>query len=312
MHRGDDRFELLTLCACKGVDWRVLAREAQRPGGLGRLREGTVSEASRVGRETAKALRAARTNSDDRAIWVEKQLTLADAAGARLVTVLDDDYPLNLRLIFNLPPFLFWRGTLRPDDARSVAVVGTRQATVEGVRQAGEMARALTELEVTVASGLAKGIDTAAHEATLAAGGRTLAVIGTGILRCYPAENRALAERIAENGAVVSQFWPDSAPTRSSFPMRNVTMSGITQGSVVIEASATSGAKMQARLALEHGKRVFLIESLVTNQRWAQEYLKRPGAVAVRSAAEVVNLLKSSEAIQELTSLRRQLVMELA
>lgn len=126
-------------------------------------------------------------------------------------------------------------------------------------------------------SGLARGIETEAHTATLEASGRTIAVVGTGILRTYPRENAALADRIAQNGAVVSQFWPDAPPTKYSFPMRNAVMSGISQGTAVIEASATSGAKMQARIALEQGKRAFLMASLVTREEWAQRYLGRGG-----------------------------------
>ena len=142
--------------------------------------------------------------------------------GAHLVTVLDDKYPANLRLIHNLPPFLFVRGTLQRDDARSVAVVGTREASPDGLRRAAKMARGLAGDGVTVVSGLAKGIDSAAHEATLECDGRTIAVVGTGILRTYPAENAELAERILERGAVVSQFWP-RASTRPSTRSRAAT-----------------------------------------------------------------------------------------
>ena len=189
-----------------------------------------------------------------------------EADGIRLTTVLDDDYPVNLRTIYNLPPFLFYRGTPRPDDALSVAVVGTRQATADGLSRAERMARLLVGADVTVLSGLARGVDTVAHQACLDAGGRTIAVLGSGIRRVYPAENRTLAEQITGHGAVVSQFWPDASPTSYTFPRRNVVTSGMSQGTVVIEASATSGAKMQARLAIEHGKQVFLLHSLVAER----------------------------------------------
>jgi DNA protecting protein DprA len=186
------------------------------------------------------------------------------AEGVTLVTVLDKDYPTNLRLVYDRPPFLFVRGELRRGDERAVAVVGTRTASQEGQTQADRLARELAASGVTVLSGLALGIDAAAHEGTLSAGGRTVAVLGTGIRRVYPAVHADLADRIvAEGGALVSQFWPDSPPARWSFPMRNRTMSGMAIGTVVVEASKTSGAKMQARLALAHGKRVFLVESLV-------------------------------------------------
>jgi DNA protecting protein DprA len=159
--------------------------------------------------------------------------------------------PPTLRLIYNLPPFLFIRGAITDADLRSVAVVGIRTASADGISRAGQLARLLAGEDVTVVSGLARGIDTAAHTAALEAGGRTIAVIGTGINRYYPAENRALADQITKRGAVASQFWPDSPPTTYTFPRRNITMSGIAQGTVVIEASSTSGAKMQARLALD-------------------------------------------------------------
>jgi DNA processing protein len=172
------------------------------------------------------------------------------------------------------------------------------------------MARMLVAEGVTVISGLARGIDTAAHRAALDAGGRTIAVLGTGITRCYPAENEALAEQIAGNGALVSQFWPTRSPGRDTFPRRNVVTSGIGQGTVVIEANSTSGAKMQARLALEHGKKLFLVRSLVTDQIWAQNYLTR-GAIEVADVADVVRHLAAPERVQQAGAQRQQLTLTL-
>jgi DNA processing protein len=213
--------------------------------------------------------------------------------GIRLVTVLDEAYPTNLRLIYNRPPFLFVRGELGTQAERAVAVVGTRAASEEGRAQADRLARDLVRHRVTVLSGLALGIDAAAHQATLDEGGRTIAVTGTGIRRVYPPKHEELAERIvAAGGALVSQFLPDAPPTRWSFPMRNITMSGMAIGTVVVEASHTSGAKMQARLALEHGKRLFLVESLVMHEPWARKYAERPGATVVQSVNDVVDALE--------------------
>lgn len=217
-----------------------------------------------------------------------------EALGVRLLTVLDDDYPANLRQVYNRPPFLWVRGSLRPDDDRAVAVVGTREASATGIAEARSLAEQLANRGVTVLSGLARGIDAAAHQAALDAGGRTIAVMGTGINRVYPAEHRDLAERIVESGALVSQFWPDSPPARWSFPMRNVVMSGLAVGTVVVEASSTSGAKMQARLALEHGKRLLLVESLVMREEWAKRYAEHPGATVVRSVDDVVDVLAAA------------------
>ena len=303
--------DLLRICALPGVPWNAIAREAQRPGGLERLLEGDVSEQGSEARRARAALKKGLPHLDQADEKVAEAVALASSVGAKLTTALseDDDYPINLRVIYNLPPFLFYRGHLRRDDARSVAVVGTRRASDEGLRRARKIAKALVDHRVTVLSGLASGIDAAAHTAALEAGGRTIAVIGTGILRSYPKENAALQERIAKEGALVSQFWPDHPPTKTTFPMRNVVMSGMGQGTVVVEANSRSGAKMQARLALEHRKHAFLLRTLVTSQDWARDYLKR-GAIEVRDVDDVLEHLRSAEQIESLNTLRRQLVLE--
>jgi DNA processing protein len=140
---------------------------------------------------------------------------------------------------------------------------------------------------VTVVSGLAKGIDTASHEAALRAGGRTVAIIGTGVDQCYPAANRSLQDRIVSEGLVLSQFWPEAPPTKQTFPMRNAVMSGYTAATVVVEAAYRSGARMQARLALQHGRPVVLVESLLRHD-WARDYAQRPGVTVVRTAEELL------------------------
>lgn len=304
---------LLALCAIDHVNWHVAAREAQQPGGLERLLRGELAEKSKEARHTQKLIVGARSDLDKLRQRATEEIRRAEQdAGAKLVTVLDDDYPANLRVIYNLPPFLFYRGYLEREDARSIAVVGTRDASEAGIERARKMAGLLTQHEVTVLSGLARGIDTAAHEETLAHGGRTIAVLGTGILRCYPQENSSLAERIVKSGALVSQFWPTQPPTSYSFPRRNIVTSGMSQGTVVIEASETSGAKMQARLALEHGKRVFLVSRLVTSQPWALKYVAERGAIEIRSVEDVLTRLRTPEAIERLSAGRRQLSLELA
>lgn len=308
---GQGRLDLLALCTIKGANWNVLAREAQRPGGMARLLSGTTGEDSRDGRATAAILASGLASLPDRIRQVQTEIDAAAEVGARLITVLDDDFPSNLRVIPKPPPFLFYRGELRRDDARSVAVVGTRSASSEGIDRATKLSTRLIEEGVTVISGLAKGIDTAAHSAVLATNGRTIAVVGTGILHVYPKENAELAERIVARGAIVSQFWPSAPPTRYSFPMRNEVMSGISQGTVVIEAGRTSGAKMQARIALEQGKRAFLMSSLVTSEEWAKGYLERRGAIEVSSVDDVVKWLRSPEQVEMQSNQRSQLALEL-
>ena len=219
--------------------------------------------------------------------------------GMATLTVLDPDYPSNLRTIHNRPPLLFISGELTPEDSRGVAVVGTRQPSDAGRHNAAMVAGGIAEAGYSVVSGLAAGIDTVAHETALERGGRTVAVVGTGLRRAYPTANRALHHRIAQEAAVVSQFWPDQPPTRQTFPMRNVVMSGLALATVVIEATHTSGAKMQARFALEHGRPVFLHRSLLEHE-WARAYAERPGTHVIDGADEVleqVERLTGAEAL---------------
>lgn len=315
MNPNESRERLLALCALRddqeSVDWSLLAREAERPGGLDRLLEGKIIEKSAAAEKARPQLQRMMRLLDEAMERVQIELEAAASVNARLVTVLDDDYPTNLRLIHNRPPFLFMLG--RPIDSvdlKSVCVVGTRKASAEGVDRARLMARQLVEAGVTVVSGLAAGIDTAAHTETLDVGGRTIAVIGTGVTRTFPSENKALSQRIAENGTIVSQFWPRTSPAKWTFPRRNVVMSGIAQGTVVIEASSTSGAKLQARLAYEHGKRVFLVRTLVTNQPWAKKYVQDGKATEVAKVSDVIEALAEPERIQEKTD-SRQLALDL-
>ncbi|MFE3270820.1 DNA-processing protein DprA [Streptomyces sp. NPDC059215] len=222
---------------------------------------------------------------------VAAEIDAWEREGIRLVTILDEDYPLYLRLVHQRPPMLFLRGTAVEDDLR-VAVVGTRNPTPEGIAHARAISGGLAERGVTVVSGLAAGIDTVAHGTALAAGGRTVAVIGTGLRRSYPAQNARLQHEIAERGLLISQFWPDSPPSKASFPMRNAVMSGYSLATVVVEAAYRSGARMQARLALEHGRRVFLMRSLMTHE-WAQEYASRPNTTVIDGPEDVFRELGS-------------------
>ena len=231
-------------------------------------------------------------HADDLLDQARADLARWDAGGMRLVTVLDPDYPPNLRAVHDRPPMVFMAGRLTPADARGVAVVGARKATDAGLQTATNFARHLAANGYTVISGLAAGIDTAAHTGALAQGGRTVAVIGTGLARAYPPESEHLQRRLANEYAVISQFWPESPPSRRSFPMRNAVMSGVALATVVVEASETSGARMQARLALAQGRPVFLLDVLTRRQQWAREYATRPGTHVISEPAEVTRALE--------------------
>jgi len=309
MKTSDDQRRLLELCAISKLSWNLVAREAQRPDGLSRLVNAELTEHTEQA-ATSKALilqaKEAPEAGEERVLH-ELELVSDDV---RLTTVLDDDYPANLRSIFNLPPFLFYRGHLAAEDARSVAVVGTRHASPDGLMRAAQIAAALADNGVTVLSGLAAGVDAAAHRATLEAGGRTIAVFGTGITQVYPKKNTDLAREIVDQGgAAVSQFWPSASPTKYNFPLRNITTSGMSQGTVVVEASGTSGARNQARRALEHGKKVFLIRELVTREEWARDYVER-GALEVDGVDEILEQLRPAEEIELQSQGRRQLALD--
>lgn len=313
---NDAARRLLELCAVrvnnKSLDWSLLARCA-RSGGLDQLYSGVIPEDSRAASQSLPVLHTALSGSmTAERSRVDAELHAAEQVNANLVTVLDPDYPINLSRVPDLPPFIFVRGALHHRDVRAVAVVGTRGASELGLSRAGRMSRELVAEDVTVVSGLARGIDTAAHTSALEHGGRTIAVIGTGVTRCYPAENLALADRVADHGAVVSQFWPTRAPGRDTFPRRNRVTSGMSQGTVVIEASRTSGAKMQARLAHEHGKRVWLIHSLVAEQDWARRMVDLGHAKEISTTGEVLDdLLVEDSLISGSPGTAAQLALEL-
>jgi DNA processing protein len=219
----------------------------------------------------------------------------------RLLTVLDADYPENLRSVHDRPPLIFLAGTPRPDHARSVAVVGARRASRDGIARATAIANHLVESGFTVVSGLAAGVDTAAHTAALDAGGQTVAVLGTGLGHAYPPQNATLQRRIAQDHVVVSQFWPETGPTRQTFPARNATMSGLALATVIVEASHRSGARGQAHRALNHGRPVFLTDPLL-EQPWARELARRPGVHVAASPSVITETIERLSATDVLVA----------
>jgi len=200
----------------------------------------------------------------------------------------DPRYPALLAAIPS-PPELDVRGALEPGDALAIAIVGARQATAYGLEVAESLAAELAARGVTVVSGLARGIDTAAHRGALAAGGRTIAVLGSGIERLYPPENGALAEQILAHGAVVSQFPRTAEPLNYHFPARNRTLAGLALGVVVVEAAERSGALITAGLAGELGREVFAVPGRITSaaSRGAHGLLK-DGAKLVGHWSDII------------------------
>ena len=207
-----------------------------------------------IGPAIARAIQSAPTIE-------EAQRMLSEAAKRGIVAMPIDEeaYPASLREIYDPPAVLYRRGSLEPTDQRAVAIVGTRRATRYGIRQAEALATGLAQAGVTVVSGLARGIDAAAHRACLAAGGRTLAVMAGGLMKIYPPEHARLADEVAERGALLAESPPPMPPMSGSFPQRNRIISGLSLGVVVIEAAERSGALITARHAAEQGRDAFAV-----------------------------------------------------
>jgi DNA processing protein len=264
----------------EGQNWLQLAGAVLEIGSPRQAREVLVPAELFPSDEYTALMRAAAT---DVKLWAEQ--------GLDFWTILDGRYPARLRDIHQAPPFLFARGH-RVDDDVAVSVVGSRDASPRGLRMATSIAQALVDMKLTVIAGLAAGIDTAAHVAALERGGRTVAVIGTGINRVYPAPNRRLQETIATEGLLLSQFWPDAPPQPHNFPMRNAIMSGYGIATVVVEAGEKSGARTQARMAVEHGRPVILTDLVVERTDWGKALIGRPDVYAVSSTREVSQIVR--------------------
>jgi DNA processing protein len=211
-----------------------------------------------IGPATAEAMR--------RFPW-ERKLREEQARIARtdLATIVwgDPEYPTRLQAVASAPPVLYVRGELTPGDEAAVAVVGSRRATAYGEEMARELARELGRRGLTIVSGLARGIDAAAHRGAVEVGGRTVAVLGCGLDQVYPPEHRQLADAVAGSGALVSEFPLGTSPLRPHFPRRNRIISGLSLGVVVVEAGVESGALITAHHALEQGREVFAVPGRV-------------------------------------------------
>jgi DNA processing protein len=219
----------------------------------------------------------------------EEERSRCRELGISLVGRDEPEYPRYLRETFDPPPVLYVRGRMVADEgARSVAVVGSRAATVQGRALARAMGRDLAAAGATIVSGLARGIDTAAHRGALDAGGRTVAVLGSGLDRLYPPENAALAATIADRGALVSEFPLGAVPYPANFPRRNRVIAGCSRAVVVVEAAEKSGALVTARAALEEGREVMAVPGHPSQPACAGcNQLIRDGAALVRGALDV-------------------------
>ncbi len=225
----------------------------------------------------------------------EEEPARLERAHVQAVTWADAGYPKLLREIADPPPVLYLRGALSDADAWAVAIVGTRRATVYGREVSEMLAGDLARNKITVVSGLARGIDAAAHQAALGAGGRTIAVLGCGVDIVYPPEHRKLAEQIVEQGALVSDYPPGTQPEAVNFPPRNRIISGLSLGAVVVEADEQSGALITANFALEQGRDVFAVPGNIFNRssRGANQLIQK-GAKMVLAASDILEELNLS------------------
>lgn len=224
---------------------------------------------------------------------VKKQIQRIEKYGAKIVTFWDETYPENLKHIYDPPPLLFVRGELKPEDKNSLAIVGTRQPTDYGKLITEKFTAELVRYGFTIVSGLAYGIDTLAHTTALNKGGRTLAILGSGVDIIYPSMNNNLARRIESSGAIISEFPMGTKPDKMNFPRRNRIICGLTLGTLVIEAGERSGALITAAMALEQNREVFAIpgnidspKSVGTNQ------LINQGAKLVSSVEDILEELE--------------------
>jgi DNA processing protein len=229
---------------------------------------------------------------------LQRELDQIDQKGFQLLTMLDPHYPPLLREIPDPPPYLYVYGKLEgPLD--NIAMVGSRHATPYGIATTRSLSEDLARLGITIVSGMARGIDTAAHEGALSGKGKTIAVLGSGLDRVYPSENKKIYHRISQQGAVVSEFPLMTAPEAHNFPIRNRIISGMSLGTVVVEASKKSGSLITARLAAEQNREVFAVPGSVQSFKSTGTHtLIKQGAKLIEHAQDIVEELESLRHIQ--------------
>lgn len=228
-----------------------------------------------------------------RTVELQKELGLMHQHGARLLTIDDEDYPENLRQSSFPPPILYVKGTMDRTDKYSVGVVGSRHATQYGKAVAQQFVQRLATCGLTIVSGFARGIDAVAHDACLKARGRTLAILGNGLSVCYPAEHAKLAERIVEQGALVTEYPMCTSPERFNFPERNHIIAAISLGTLVVEAAEKSGALITANEAIEENRMLFAVPGDVNrlNSRGANRLITQ-GARLVQSGDDILTEMR--------------------
>lgn len=281
----------LQLALVPGIGPRTFRRLTNRFGGPGEVFAASpaqLREVPGVGPQLASRLAAAAASGEE----VEREVEICRRHNVQIVLQHDPQYPALLRKIHDPPPLLFIRGEFTPADLLAVAIVGTRHATHYGRTQAERLAAGLARRGLTVVSGMARGIDAAAHQGALKAQGRTVAVLGGGVLNVYPPEHSRLAVEIASRGAVISEAPPLRKPMSGAFPQRNRLISGLSLGVIVVEAAHRSGAFISVQHALEQGREVFAVPGRI-DSRMSQgcHRLIQEGAKLVEDVDDVLEEL---------------------
>ncbi|MEE8451926.1 MAG: DNA-processing protein DprA [Thermoguttaceae bacterium] len=285
-----DLIDALRLSLIPGVGPMIRQSLLERFGSARAVLEAAPSQLQTVPGVGPKLMR--KITEDAEQIDVQGEIDLCRQHGVEIVMESHDHYPRMLREIHDPPGVLFVRGRLTPEDALAVAVVGTRHGSRYGLRQAEQLGGSLARAGLTVVSGLARGIDSAAHRGALAAGGRTIAVLGSGVLNIYPPEHEELARQVIAQGALLSEAPPLAQPLAGTFPQRNRLISGLSLGVVVVEAAQRSGALITARHAMEQGREVFAVPGQVDTRTAAGCHrLIRDGAKLVETVDDVLEEL---------------------
>lgn len=280
----------LALTLVPGVGVRTFHRLIQRFGSPDRVftaRRSHLEQVPGLQKGSIEAIRSLEVRKT-----AEREMTRLRSLGIHLIQWDTEEYPAYLANISDPPPLLYLKGTLSQEDERAVAVVGSRQASPYGLSACKKLCRELAWQGWTVVSGMARGIDSAAHRGALDGGGRTLAVWGTGLDVVYPRENRQLSRQIASSGGVVSEFPLGTPPEPGNFPARNRLISGLALGVVVVEATAKSGSLITARMALEQGRQVFAVPGPIDRRGVEGTHrLIKEGAKLVERAEDIIEEL---------------------
>jgi DNA processing protein len=300
---------LVHLSIIPGVGYQTIQRLLTAFGSAQRALDATLEELTQVEGLTANI--SQQLVSGKSRVSVDQELELIEAHNCHVLAINDSAYPMLLKEIADPPPLLYVRGELGQPDAPSITIVGTRSPTNYGKTISRQLSQQLAESGITVISGFARGIDTCAHQGALQANGRTIAVLGNGLSQIYPAENRELADEIMKSGALISEFPMTVPPFPKNFPRRNRVVSGMSSGTVVVEASIRSGSLITARHAAEQGREVFAVPGQIfSNQSKGSHQLINQGAKLINAIDDIWEAFPNRRLTPSLTSPPIQLPLD--